>query len=37
MAVQSGILTDDVNKKVIKTAKVVARLYILQLEEIGNF
>ena len=36
-AVQSGILTDDINKKVIKTAKVVARLYILQLEEIGNF
>lgn len=37
LAVQSGILTDDLNNKVVKTAKVVARLYILQLEEIGNF
>lgn len=37
LAVQSGILTDDLNNKIVKTAKVVARLYILQLEEIGNF
>lgn len=36
-AVQSGILTDDVVSEVVKAAKVVARLYVLQLEEIGNF
>ena len=36
-AVQSGILTDDLVADIVKTAKVVARLYVLQLEEIGNF
>ncbi len=37
LAVQSGILDEKVVQSVIKTAKVVARLYLLQLEEIGNF
>ena len=36
-AVQSGILTEPLVHDILKTAKVVARLYILQLEEIGNF
>jgi 3-oxoacyl-[acyl-carrier-protein] synthase III len=36
-AVQSGILTEDLVADIVKTAKVVARLYLLQLEEIGNF
>jgi len=36
-AVQSGILTDELVADVVKAAKVVARLYVLQLEEIGNF
>ncbi len=36
-AVQSGILTEALTAEIVKTAKVVARLYILQLEEIGNF
>jgi len=36
-AVQSGILTQKVVDEVIKTAKVTARLYRLQLEELGNF
>lgn len=36
-AVQSGILTEPLVADVVKTAKVVARLYVLQLEEIGNF
>ena len=36
-AVQSGILTDELVADIVKTAKVVARLYVLQLEEIGNF
>ena len=36
-AVQSGILTEKLVAEIVKTAKVVARLYILQLEEIGNF
>jgi len=36
-AVQSGILTPEVVESVVKTAKVTARLYRLQLEEIGNF
>ena len=36
-AVQSGILTDELVEEIVKTAKVVARLYVLQLEEIGNF
>ncbi len=37
LAVQSGILTDDLVDAIVKTAKVTARLYLLQLEEIGNF
>lgn len=36
-AVQSGILTEELVADIAKTAKVVARLYVLQLEEIGNF
>ena len=36
-AVQSGILTSEVVDEVVKTAKVTARLYRLQLEELGNF
>lgn len=35
-AVQSGALTEGLVKEIVKTAKVVARLYILQLEELGN-
>lgn len=35
-AVQSGVLTDALVADIIKTAKVVARLYVLQLEELGN-
>ncbi|HEV7226651.1 MAG TPA: iron-containing redox enzyme family protein [Pirellulales bacterium] len=35
-AVQSGVLTDSLVKEIVKTAKVVARLYVLQLEELGN-
>ena len=36
-AVQSGILTESLVKDIVRTAKVVARLYVLQLEELGNF
>lgn len=36
-AIQSDLLTMDIAKKIVKTAKVVARLYLLQLEEIGHF
>lgn len=36
-AVQSGILTEELVLEIVKAAKVVARLYVLQLEEIGNF
>jgi 3-oxoacyl-[acyl-carrier-protein] synthase-3 len=36
-AIQSELLTMDIARKVVKTAKVVARLYRLQLEEIGNY
>jgi 3-oxoacyl-[acyl-carrier-protein] synthase-3 len=36
-AVQSGILTEALVADIVKTARVVARLYVLQLEEIGNF
>jgi 3-oxoacyl-[acyl-carrier-protein] synthase-3 len=35
-AIQSDILTMQVAEKVVKTAKVTARLYLLQLEELGN-
>ena len=33
----SGLVTDDVARQIVKTAKVVARLYVLQLEELDNF
>lgn len=36
-AVQSGILTEQLVEEIVTAAKVVARLYVLQLEEIGNF
>lgn len=36
-AVQSGILTEKLVEEIVTAAKVVARLYVLQLEEIGNF
>ena len=36
-ALQSELLTMDMAKKVVKTAKVVARLYQMQLQEIGNY
>jgi 3-oxoacyl-[acyl-carrier-protein] synthase III len=36
-AVQSGVLTEKLIEDTVKTARVVARLYLLQLEEIGNF
>jgi 3-oxoacyl-[acyl-carrier-protein] synthase-3 len=32
----SGVVDDDVAKRIVKTAKVVARLYALQLEEMDN-
>jgi 3-oxoacyl-[acyl-carrier-protein] synthase III len=35
-AIHSGLLTEPLVKKIIKTAKVTARLYRLQLEELGN-
>ncbi|MFM9838391.1 MAG: beta-ketoacyl-ACP synthase III [Cyclobacteriaceae bacterium] len=35
-AIQSELLTMDIAKKIVKTAKVVARLYRLQLEELNN-
>lgn len=37
LAIQSGILTPKLVSEIVKTAKVTARLYALQLEEIGNF
>lgn len=36
-AVQSGILTERLVSEIVTAAKVTARLYVLQLEEIGNF
>lgn len=36
-AVQSGILTERLVDEVVTAAKVTARLYALQLEELGNF
>jgi len=33
----SGILTEELVRSIIKTAKVTARLYLLQLEEIGHY
>jgi 3-oxoacyl-[acyl-carrier-protein] synthase-3 len=35
-AIQSGLLTEALVERVAKTAKVTARLYLLQLEELGN-
>lgn len=35
-AIQSDLLTMDIARKIVKTAKVTARLYLLQLEELGN-
>jgi 3-oxoacyl-[acyl-carrier-protein] synthase-3 len=36
-AIQSDLLTKAMAERIVKTAKVVARLYVMQLEEIGNF
>ena len=33
----SGLVTGEVAQQIVKTAKVVARLYVLQLEELDNF
>lgn len=35
-AVGSGLLTPELVERIVKTAKVTARLYLLQLEELGN-
>ncbi len=35
-ALDSGILTEELVARIVKTAKVTARLYALQLEELGN-
>jgi len=35
-ALASGILTPELAARIVKTAKVTARLYLLQLEELGN-
>lgn len=35
-AIHSGLLTEPLVRRVVKTAKVTARLYALQLEELGN-
>jgi 3-oxoacyl-[acyl-carrier-protein] synthase III len=37
LAIASGILTEKLVKDIVRCAKVTARLYTLQLEEIGNF
>jgi len=34
--VGSGVLTEELVTRIVKTAKVTARLYLLQLEELGN-
>ena len=36
-AIQSDLLTQQMAEKIVKTAKVVAKLYTMQLEEIDNF
>lgn len=36
-ALNSDLLTMDMARRIVKTAKVVARLYRMQLEEIGNY
>lgn len=35
-ALAGGILTEELVQRIVKTAKVTARLYLLQLEELGN-
>jgi 3-oxoacyl-[acyl-carrier-protein] synthase III len=35
-AINSGLLTENLVDRIVKTAKVTARLYALQLEELGN-
>ena len=35
-ALSSGILTEELVRRIVKTARVTARLYALQLEELGN-
>jgi 3-oxoacyl-[acyl-carrier-protein] synthase-3 len=35
-AIGSGVLTEELGRRIVKTAKVTARLYALQLEELGN-
>ena len=35
-AIGSGALTEELARRIVKTAKVTARLYALQLEELGN-
>ena len=37
LAIGAGILTEKRVEEIVKCAKVTARLYALQLEEIGNF
>jgi 3-oxoacyl-[acyl-carrier-protein] synthase-3 len=37
LAIGAGILTEKLVAGIVKCAKVTARLYALQLEEIGNF
>ncbi|MNR14015.1 hypothetical protein D3C85_1304620 [compost metagenome] len=36
-AIQSELLTQQMAEKIVKTAKVVAKLYTMQLEELDNF
>lgn len=36
-AIQSDLLTADIAKRIVKTAKTVAKLYVMQLQEIGNY
>jgi len=36
-AIQSDLLNEEMAKKIVKTAKVVAKLYTLQLQELDNF
>jgi 3-oxoacyl-[acyl-carrier-protein] synthase-3 len=35
-AINSGLLTEKLVSRIVKTARVTARLYALQLEELGN-
>ena len=36
-AVNSKLLTQELADKIVKTAKVVAKLYLMQIKEIGNY